>query len=290
MVTLAKDPTKAPIKIVSKLLDTPKNIIKNVLSQPESFIKNGELFLSNPAGNFMGALSAVSCILTFMDSVSWICDFCKNPKQSALSLVKLPYTCVEGVVKLGIALIKNPGKAAGQLIKSLIRAPEVTVRRFLRSVGLKKRKKRKHETPQVYIDPAEQTRIAEKYAEDLTNLYSLAHSKWFIDPYKTIEDYHYDLLKDWNTLFAYNICQGNYFNFLAERFKDDDISSIRKYSPWSHYYEAIPPPEFVLDIINEAQLAITKVEIASDILAISNNLSIIANEKLNVERKELPKH
>jgi hypothetical protein len=287
--TLLRNPTDAPIKIVAHLFKTPQAMVRNVLQQPEAILKNCQNFVNNPGANYMGALSAVSGILTFMDSVSWIVDFAKSPKKTALSIVKMPYTTVEGVIKLGAALIKHPEKAAGELFKSLVKAPAVTVKRFLTSVGLKKKRKRRQQAPtQILIDPAEQMRIAQQYAKDLMALYSLARSKWMLDPYKTAEDYHYDLLADWNGSAA--SLGGNYYafpRFLTAKLEQNDLQAIRQYSPFAHYFEPLPPPEVIMHTLLETTLVMAKVEIASTALAVSHEVDVQATQQLNIERERL---
>ena len=288
--TLLKNPADGSIEIVAHLFKTPQAMVRNVLQQPEAVLRNCQNFINNPAANFMGALSAVSGILTFMDSVSWIIDFAKSPKKTALSIVKMPYTTVEGVIKLGSALIKHPEKAAGQLFKSLVKAPAVTVKRFLTSVGLKKKRKHRRQEPvQVLIDPAEQMRIAQQYAHDLIALYSLARSKWMLDPYKTAEDYHHDLLADWNCS-AVSQQGGNYYDFprfLTAKFEQNDLQAIRQYSPFAHYFEPIPPPEVIMQTLLETQQVMAKVEVASAALAVTHAVDVQATEKLNIERERL---
>lgn len=289
---LVKNPEQGAIKVVAELLKAPEQKILNVLNQPKNILMNGEKFIGNPAGNYLGALAAVGGILTFLDSISWICEFGRNPKKAALGVVKMPYSCIEGVVKLGISLIRHPEKAAIQLFKSIIKSPITTVKRFLLAVGLKRRKKRRKHTPpqqvQMVISHEEQMRICKKYAHDLTKLYFLARSKWFIDPYKSIEEYHDDLISDWTPEVA-PLCDNNYFNFpqfLAAKFEQEDFNSIRHYSPRAHPTETLAPPEVVI-AFQEALVENAKVEIASSVLKIAHQVHVTAINELNVEQERM---
>lgn len=287
--TLVRNPERGSIKVIAELFKQPEVMIRNVLNQPLSILQNGEKFLNNPAANYMGAFAAVGSILTFMSSVTWICDFCRDPKKTAIEVVKMPYTCIEGVVKLGISLIRNPEKATLQLFKSLIKAPEVTVKRFLTAVGLKKKKKRKHREEPARSNPMEEARMAKKYANDLMNLYLLARSKWFIDPYKCIEEYHDDLLNDWNIGIAAPSCVENYFNFpsfLASKLEQNDFDSIKLYSSKAHSSQPIVPLEIV-GVFQEELVQLAKVEFASAAIAVAHEVHMTATDKLNAERERL---
>lgn len=244
-----KNPQEAPLKIVSQLLRQPVGNIRNILNSPRSITQNADLFLQDPSANYMGGLAAVGGIMIFMDSVSWVCEFARKPGRGALELVKSPYTCVKGVVDLGVSLIRHPEKTVRQLCKSVVKMPEHTVKRFLRAVGLKKKKKHKAPPPPPPppMDPKVLEQLAVKYVTDLQALYFLARVKGFIDPYKTIEEYHHDLMEDW-TLGGHNP-PNVYFDFpqfLVEKMQVNSLEYLRSYSPRAHPDTPIISPEVLL--------------------------------------------
>ena len=134
--------------------------------------------------------------------------------------------------------------------------------------------------------------LAKKYADDLMALYFYARSKWFIDPYKSIEDYHHDLLTDWSFGIAAHVCEGSFFNFprfLATKFEQNDFSSIMLYSPSAHPMETLAPPEVVI-AFEEGLAEIKKVEAASVALAIADEAHTKATKELNIDRERLEKN
>jgi len=243
---LAKNPEEAPIQIVSELFRQPVQHVKNILNNPQTIVRNIEHFLQNPAANYMGALAAVGSIMTFMDSVSWVCEFARKPGRGARELVKMPYTVVKSAVKLGVSLIRHPERTSKQLFKSFINMPENTVKRFLRATGLKKKKKHRHEPPPPAIDPKELERLAAKYAVDLPALYCLAREKGFIDPYKTMEEYHEDLIVDWSHRIATTDSYFDFPPFLMELMQQNSFVTLRSFSPKAHPDRPIISPEMIL--------------------------------------------
>jgi hypothetical protein len=288
---LAQNPQEAPLKIVSELFRQPVQNVRNILNNPKAIIQNAEHFLQNPAANYMGALAAVGSVMTWMDSVSWVCEFARKPGKEARNLVKMPYTVVKNAVQLGTSLIRHPERTSKQLFKSFIHMPGNTVKRFFRAVGLKKKKKKHHhqEAPPPTIDPIVLQQLVDKYVKELPALYCLARVKGFIDPYKTMEEYHHDLLDDW-TSGALNFPNGffDFPQFLVRIMQANSLVYLRTYSPRAHPDRPIISPEILL-----ASAAIN--ETFGKLDATFNELDEVhreheeAAEQLSIEQEKLSK-
>ncbi len=294
MVVLAKNPAEGPIKIVSELLKMPEQMVKNVLKGPEDFLKKGELLLKDPSGGCLGALAVCGSILSFMNSATWVANFMRDPKHMALETLKMPFTTVKGVIELGIGLIRHPEKTVISFCKSLIKSPVHTVNGFLRAFGLKKRKKRKA-PPQprpaqpLPVSSQEKARIVKKYLADLTALYGYAKGNWFIDPFKTIEEYHYDLQKDWESGPENRMLCKDFSNFplfLKAKFEQEDFYTIKRLSPRAHPKETMPPIEVIL-AYEEIDMSLQKVQRASKLLDAASQAEAAAIQELNIERTQL---
>jgi hypothetical protein len=286
ITTLVENPIDGIQKVVGKYLQTPQSMLKNIISSPKEFLDKGALMLQGEA-SCMGALAFCGSILSFMSSVTWMVNFIQDPKHMAKALLKMPYTCVKGVIELGVSFIRNPGKTAMSLCRTLIKAPIEIVSGFVRAIRFKKKKKKRKELSGPQVNPQEQQRLFKKYVADLAALYGAAKVNWFIDPYKTIEEYHFDLMADFETL-PRHICQ-NYFDFpslLKSQFDKDSLLTVREWSPRAHPQETIAPPE-VVQIFLEIGKSMVEVEVASRTLNAAHQIGIAVTEELNVERQRL---
>lgn len=139
------------------------------------------------------------------------------------------------------------------------------------------------------VNQEEQARLFQKYVTDLTALYGSAKANWFIDPFKTIEEYHFDLLQDWESgAIAKTLCR-NFFDFpvlLKAKFDQQEFFTIKELSPRAHPKETLAPVEVVFAFV-EIEKAMAKVEIASHALDVAHQVSLAPNHKLAVERARL---
>lgn len=216
---LVTNPSQVPIKMIASVLRRPESVIRNILDSPKTIMKD---FMS---------LSTVFSVLSFMDSINWMFDLFHNPKGTIKSMILMPYTIVKSVIDLGTSLIRNPGKTVELLFKSLIHTPERIVSKFFTNIGLKRKKKRRIESQSITISPEDQKR----YIKDLTSLYCIARFKGFIDPDKTIEKYHYDLMEDWG-LFNAGCSFFDFPQLIIKQMEENSWIHLRSYSPKAHPY------------------------------------------------------
>ncbi len=287
MVVFAKNPAQGPIKLVSQILNTPGTKIKILLQGPQNILKGGKLFLNNPT--FMGAVGVCGSILSVIESVTWAIEFMRDPKHMAKATLKAPITTVKTAAKMSVALIRDPRKTAIFLCKSVIKAPVETVKGFLRAIGLKKRKKKRSAPQPRVLSPQEKTRIMKKYTNNLTALYGCAKVNWFIEPFKTLEEYHQDLLKDWEHIRENRIHCKHYVDFpayLKAKFDQRDFNSIMRLSPRAHPKAAIPPVE-VISAYEDVGKAFVEVKAVSKVLDTATQVKAAVYKDLNAERASL---
>lgn len=282
---IVKNPSKGPMTVVSEIFNTPENQIKTLLSAPESLIKNGESLLNGTESTLLGAFSIVSTIMATIQSVNWVMNFANNPSRAAIEMITMPIDSIRNVVNLGMSLIRDPENTSKLFFKSIIKSPENSIKKFARNVGLKKKKKKKKKklrAPKTIL-PKQLHEIKKqksmKYANDLMSLYMVCREHWYVDPYKTVEVYHYDLLEDWKSGHAADICGGDYFNFpsvLEDLFRQSDYEAVLTLSPKAHLNEPLAPPEVAQAIsrllISDVQLNHASVQLIDAVEREENNL------------------
>jgi hypothetical protein len=251
---LSKNPDAVPLQLISQILKQPMSSLESICNFRGTIAEQLRAIANSNSLAQLGAgcMVAAGTILTFMNSVSWICEFTKNPKQGLRDMLLSPYHTVKNCYKLGMSFLKNPVSTAKMFCKSLLKFPEQTVKRFLRAVGLKKRKK-KHKQEVASppsLSPEELQRLREKYIQDLEALYFLARSKGFVDPFLTLEEYHNKLVFDWTHGFHSTESYFDFPLFLAHKMEQNSLFVICRYSPTAHPNKPVFFPE-LLQLVDE---------------------------------------
>ncbi len=246
---LALDPRRSPMVIVSELLAVPIDKIQILLKAPEKLISSGTTFLQGTTcltSSVTGALYVVGIVLAVMESVIWLDEFGKDPKKQILGLFTAPVDCVKDVYHLMRSLIKDPIKTSTAFFKAIVRAPGRTIKRFFRILGIGRKKKRKK-----ILSPYLQDQITAKYVEDLRFLFLKGRDQWYIDPFKTIKEYHQAICIDWESAKNRQMYHGalsSFPQFLIENLHKGGFEAVYNLSPLAHLKEPLAPPEVALEI------------------------------------------
>lgn len=265
---IMETPSAAPLEIAQKLLQYPTECWQNVTQIKEQLTTALLRRIDNSmTETILGCAAAVGVVLNFINSVSWICEFARNPLKGAKDLMKMPYTIVKNAVSLCRNLIRDPVHAGKQFFQSILTYPAQTVKRFLCAVGLRRKKKRvQPPEPAPVLTAAQWQQLVEQYTRDLQALYFLVRAKGFVDPFLELEEYHLLLQADFGAFQASapgGIGPGSFFQFpayLAGLLHHNSLLVLRCYSPRAHPDRPLFLPELLQEVeeVRELTKEVTK--------------------------------
>jgi len=306
-VTVLSDPVKAPELLMKQFYKGPQEIFQNIITTPKQMLSklaalNADPNLNHAMGVAGGILSIMSLTIEVLPMIQKISlEASRNPLQLPIvipkELLRLTFNKILGVVQLGKDFINDPFKAAGNLVKGVLRTPENfcrAIRDFFTGGRKAKRKRRRLEEAirqQQLQEEKLRKEAMEKISHAVGECFETANRQWMKLPDQPISSYFTQLFQDWKRavekkLLVVDFLQ--YVNKIKAELEKGNFSDVYWLSPTAHAKELIAPP-MVAHAFRELVLSGIKLQVELVRLEGAIKADEEATKGLAIATKELQK-